>query len=264
MVSYSFAGPLGAFKGDTSKGVALSTTISYTLIPANAKHLFLKPRNFSTAVVAGVLLNPYLTVLKTADALATAPTDYSSAAQDGSAATDVVLSSLDTAANLDFLYVGARVPFGGVQIDVDAANGTASVITVKYRKSDLTWADITATDGTASGGASMAVDGAVTWTAPSDWIASSLREAGDTTLGFTGSSNKLYWTRWQFSAALDSSTTLNSMLAKNKEITYFELVSGDTFEMALEREYHTVLQAVTDAGTANLIVNYATDLGSNF
>ncbi len=264
MVSYSFAGPLGALKGDTSKGVALSTTISYTLIPASAKHLFLKPRNFSTAVVAGVLLNPYLTVLKTADALATAPTDYSSAAQDGSASTDVVLSSLDTATNLDFLYVGARVPFGGAIIDVDAPNGNASVLTVKYRKSDNTWADISATDGTDSAGATMAADGTVTWTVPTDWIATSLTEAGDTSIGFAGSLNKLFWTRWQFSAALDSSTTLNSMLAKNKETAYFELVSGDTFELALEREYHAVLQAVTDAGTANLIVNYATTPGGYF
>ncbi len=264
MATYSFAGPLGSMKGDTSKGVALTTTISYTLIPAAAKHIFLKPRNFSTAVVAGILFNPYLTVLKTADALATAPTDYSSAAQDGSTSTDVVLSSLDTAANLDFLYVGAPVPFGGAIIDVDAVNGNASVLTVKYRKSDNTWADISATDGTAAGGASMAQDGTVTWTAPTDWIATSLTAAGDTSIGFTGSLNKLFWTRWQFSAALDSSTTINSMLAKNKETVYFELVSGDTLEMSLERQYHAVLQAVTDAGTANLIVNYATDTGSYF
>ncbi len=264
MVQHSVAAPLGVLRGNTSTGVSLSTTVSYTPIPEDAKHLFLKPRNFSTAVTAGILINPYLTVLKTIDALATAPTEYSSAAQDGSASTDVVLSSLGTAAQLDFLYVGSPLPFGGVQVDVDAANGTASVITVKYRKSDLTWADITATDGTASGGASMAVDGAVTWTAPSDWIPSSLIAAGDTNLTSPPLGTPLFWTRWEFSAGLDSSTTLNSMLAISKETLYFELVSGDTFEMALERPYHAVIQAVTNAGTANLIVNYATDPGGYF
>ena len=260
----TFAGPLGVIRGDTSTGVSLSTTAAFTPIPANARRLFIKPRNFSTAVVARILINPYLHVLKTADALATAPTDYSDAAQDGSTSTDVVLSSLGTAAQSDFLYVGALTPFGGARIDVDSANSTASVITVKYRKSDNTWADITATDGTASGGASMAQDGSVTWTAPSDWIASSLMTAGDTTLSFTGAGNRLYWTRWEFSAGLDSSTTLNSMLAISYLTNYFELVSGDTFEMALERKYHATIQAATDAGTANLIINYATNVGTHF
>lgn len=264
MVQHSVAAPLGVLRGDTSKGVALSTTVTYTPIPEDAKHLFLKPRNFSTAVVARVLINPYLTVLKTADALATAPTDYSSAAQDGSTSTDVVLSSLGTAAQSDYLYVGSLIPFGGVNIDVDAANGTASVITVKYRKSDDTWADITATDGTASGGASMAVDGSVTWTAPSDWKKASLIAAGDTNLQSPLLGTEMFWTRWEFSGGLDSSTTLNAMLAISKETLYFELVSGDTFEMAIERPYHAVIQAVADAGTANLIINYATDPGGYF
>ena len=263
MASYSFAGPLGDLRGSTSKGVALTNSASYTPIPAKAKHLFLKPRNFSTAVVARFLLTPYLTVLKTTDALATAPTDYSEAAQDGSTSTDVVLSSLGTAAQSDFLYVGAVKPFGGVSIDVDAVNGTASVITVKYWDGD-SWADISATDGTASGGASMAQDAAVTWTVPSDWALTSLVKAGDTTLTSPGLGTPLFWTRWEFSGGLDSSTTLNSMSAIASHTNYFELVSGDNFEMAIDRAYHATIQALTDDGSANLIANFATDTGNYF
>src|SRR5688572_15941194 len=129
----TLSGPLGEIRRASAlTGTAMSTTAALTLLPKGTAHVYLTPRNFSTAVVVGVAVNPYLIVLKTDDLLVTAPDDYSDAAQDGSTTTDIVLSSLDTAANGDFLYVGSHIPFRGVTVDVDAANGTASVLTVKY------------------------------------------------------------------------------------------------------------------------------------
>src|SRR3990167_7981445 len=129
-------------------GTALSTTAAFIRLPRYTKYISMVGRNFATAVVAKYHLNPWLTILKTADALVTAPTDYSNAGQDLSAsAAGVVLSSLDTLANGDFLLVGAEFPFRGVLCDVNAANGTASVLTVAYRKNDDTWATTSATDG---------------------------------------------------------------------------------------------------------------------
>ncbi len=259
------AGPLGELRGGTSTGVSLSTTPALIQIPRGTRHVFLTPRNFSAAVVARVAINPYLVVLKTTDGLATAPTEYNESAQDGSASTDVDLSSLGTAASGDFLYVGAHRPFRGVAIDIDSANGNASVLTVKYWDGN-SWEDISATDGTASGGAALAVDGNVTWTVPSDWSPTTLIGAGDTTITFPFAGNKLYWTRWEFSAALDAATTLNSMLALAPSTEYFELVANQNFEVGITKGPEGVgcIEALTDAGTGNLVVGFAAGRGARF
>ena len=67
----------------------------------------------------------------------------------------------------------------------------------------------------------------------------------------------LYWTRLSVSAALDSSTTLNSILSLPRSTSYAELVSGMAQEMTLQKGLGGVaaIEALTDAGTANLIVN---------
>lgn len=270
MATEILAGPLGEIRAASTAGggTALTTTAGFIQIPTGVRHLMITPRNFSTGVVAQIALNPYLVVIKTADALATAPTDYSENAQDGSAATDVTLSSLDTAANLDFLYVGSHLPFRGVVCDIDAANGTASVLTVKYWQDAApdAWTDITATDGTTSGGATFAVDGNVTWTVPTDWLKASLLTIADTTLSFPYAGLPMYWTRWEVSVALDSSTTLNSMLSMNRSTAYWELLSGQPLEERITKGLGGIgcVEALMNAGTGNLIVNAASGAGSSF
>jgi hypothetical protein len=207
-------------------------------------------------VVVKWLANPYLVVLKTSDSLATV-TDYSAAAQDNSTSSDVVLSSLPTAANGGYLYVGAYAPFRGVVVDVDSTNSTASVLTVNYWNG--AWTSISATDGTASGGATFAVDGNVTWTVPSDWVAASLATINSPAPGAGvqyRADGRMYWTRWQVSVALDASTTLNSMLAMNRSTTYAELPSGVAWQQRMDKAPGGIgcIEALTDAGTANLVV----------
>ncbi len=263
MTMFSLAGPLGQGKAVSTAGggTALTGTAGTTLLPFLTRQLDLIPRNFSTAVVVQWTKVPWLTVLKTTDLLVTVAnmTDYSQNAQDGSTSTDVDLSSLDTLANLGAVYVGAFEPFIGVVIDVDTANANASVLTVTYRKSDNTWATTSATDGTDSGGA---VDGSVTWTEPTDWIARELASIVPT----NGSSSfgglfrvPMFWTRWVFSAALDSTTKQNSWVAIPRA-TYAEIPSGMAWQEAVLCGPHpgpsvAGISAKTDAGTANLIVN---------
>lgn len=111
----------------------------------------------------------------------------------------------------DSFYVGCAVPFRGVYINIKAANGTASVVTWTYRKSDGTWADTSDTDGTASGGATLAIDNAVTWTVPSDWIPSRLTESE------TGATDGrlLFWVKMNVSATLDSDTQIAEIIPMN-------------------------------------------------
>lgn len=259
-----YAGNLGDIRGiGASKGVSLSTTAAFTGFPEGTHWYSLTPRNFATAVVARTILCPYLIIFKTTDDLATAPTDYTSAAQDNDTTTDVVLSSMDTGANGDYLYVGCAVPFRGVNIDVDGTNSTGSrTLTVKYWQDAApdAWAGISATDGT-SGSTSLDQDGSVTWTVPSDWLAQDLFTIGDDSSKLTPFNNqKLYWTRWEWNGALDSSVTLNHMLGINRSTAYAEWVAGQPCESTVNMGLggYAGIEALTDAGTGNLLINVAT------
>ena len=258
------SGAIGELRSaSVAGGTALTTTRSFTQLPLKSYHLFVTPRNFGGASVARIFVNPWLFVLKTLDLLSTPPIDYSDAAQDSDATTDIVLSSLGTLANGDYLLIGSHIPFGGVNVDIDAANSIASVLLVEYWNGQ-SWVTISATDGTASAGATFAIDGNVTWTVPTTWAASSLTEIADiglqiTNETFPGRQERLFWTRWTVSVALDSSTTVNSMVSINRSTAYFELLSGQMIEQRINHGPMGIgcVEAVTDAGTANLLVEVA-------
>lgn len=260
------AGPLGELRGaGASKGTALTTTATFIQLPLRSSHIFITPRNFSTAVVARFFLNPWLVVIKTTNTLAqNTNSDFSNAAQDAEAATDVVLSALNTVANGHFILVGSHRKFRGAYAAVGGANAIASTLTVAAWDG-AAWASVSASDGTASGGATLAASGLVSWTVPSAWPAVSLKEIygeglPDDPATAPYRNIKLFWTRWSVSATLTDPTTLDSLVAANRSTAYFESLSGQTLE---QRILHGLggmgcVEALTDAGTANLIVNVAT------
>lgn len=262
MSTETASGPLGEVRAASTAGTGTALTTSAVRVPLwpGTKTVQVIPRNFAGADAVQWLPCPYLTILKSTNLLTSqaALTNYSREAQDNDTATSVVLSSLDTLANGDALYVGSHVPFSGVDIDVDAANGTANALTVAYWKSDLTWADISATDNTDTG-ASLAVDGTVTWTVPSDWITAALEDTqtGANLAGLGVLSHPMYWTRWVWSVALDASTTLDSMIAIPRSTVYADIPSGmmEEFAVKVGAGGASALQFRTDAGTANVVVN---------
>jgi len=75
----------------------------------------------------------------------------------------------------DFLYVGYWTPFDSITLDIDTANATTATLAAQYLKFTpdgdglMTWASISITDNTASSGKTLAVDGTITWTLPTDW-----------------------------------------------------------------------------------------------
>jgi hypothetical protein len=212
-------------------------------------------RNFATGVVMSVGSAPYLVVLRTQDALATAPTNYSAEAQDIDTG-DIILDDQDTAGNLDFLYVGSLRQFKGVIVDVDKPNGTVSELTVKYRKSDDTWVDISDTDGTKSGTTTLAIDGIVNWTVPTDWKKDNLTDIGDTSFAFPDADTDYFWTRWEFSVALDAEVEIVSMVAQ-QEFTEPEYPSGLLKDLRSSAGPGKLggITVKMDAGTGNIIVN---------
>lgn len=255
-------------------GTAMSTTVAFIPLILGATWLSLTTRNFATGVVVEFAVNPWLTVFKAeaqrwteADLVGQpgAALDLSRNAQDADAGTDVDLSAL---AATHFLYVGSHVPFRGVDIDVDAVNGTASVLTVRFWNG-TSWADISDTDGTASGGATMAQDGTVAWTVPTTWAPTTLADTGEDAADGERAgiaAQKMFWTRWEVSVALDAATTLNAMLSMNQSTARAELIENANFPMSV-----TVgpggagcVEALINAGTGNLIVNCATNRQHGF
>lgn len=270
MATETTTGPLGELRSFTTAGggTAITSTAQRIVLPRGAKWMSLTPRNFVTAVVFQFNVNPFLTVFKTTDALADPANmvDYSDNAQDNNTATDVDLSALSTAAANDYVFVGARMPFGGVEIDVDATNSNASVLTVNYWNGSA-WTDISATDGTINAGASLGQDGNVTWTVPTAWVSAGINETmTGVAKGLGIAQAEMFWTRWQWSATLDGTTTQNSWISINRNTTYAELMAGQSFEEAVTVGPGGIysVTAKTDAGTCNLIGNVATRSGGMF
>jgi hypothetical protein len=95
------------------------------------------------------------------------------------------------------------VPVVSLTLDIVTANTTSTTLAnVEYRKSDNTWANVSGlSDGTASGGKTLAQDGTISWTAPSDIVDHFM-------YGTNG-----FWYRLKFTAGNGdlSSTTINTV-----------------------------------------------------
>ena len=246
-----------------SKGVALSTTPAFTPFIRGTEHVTLLPRNFSTAVVARYALCPYLVILKADSStdLAGPIADYSAIAQDGSTGTEVAVGgSGGLAAGRNF-YIGSAIPFRGVSVDIDTANASNSAtVTVYYWAGS--WVDVSATDATRTSHAFDTDNKTVTWTVPSAWQSASLVKIDrsvNSALHWRDVS--MYWTKWTWSAAIDAGTTLDHMLGINESTAYAEVSTGVATEGRVNHGFGTTgvggVEALTDAGTANLLVNCA-------
>jgi len=115
--------------------------------------------------------------------------------EDDTAPFTVTLNSMNTLANGDWLIVGWNQDFNGLRFDIDDANGNAATMAVHYW-SGAAWTAVTnLTDGTASGGATLAVDGSVTW--------DPITDMGTTVIN----DQRIVPVRVTVSAALDSSVS---------------------------------------------------------
>lgn len=256
-ISDALAGPVGEVRSAStaSGGTSLTTTTTRVLFPHGTSLVQLLPRNFSGASVVRVALLPYAQVLVTNDGLSSV-TDVSRSAQDGSSTSKITLSALAPLANGGAVYLGVFCPLRGLDIDVDAPNSNASVLSCAYWNGS-SWAALTLTDGTAVGGATFAQDGLITWTPPSDAASSSFASVVSRVSVLSKSTRNLYWYRFGVSALLDASVTLNGCVGLPRSTNYGELVEtlGMEFRTQTSVGGHAGVEALTDAGTANLIVN---------
>ncbi len=211
----------------TEGGVAItSATILRLPIAAHGKligpgTLVIVGRNYSTAVVMQVQINPRLTILVTTDGLVANLSDVSDGLQSGTAA-QVELDSHPAVQDKGFIYVCTSKPIGGLDVDMDGShvNATASVMTVRFWNGS-SWTDITDTDGTANTGDTFGKDGEITWTTPTTHVKTNLFITGDALLKNweNNHANKRllnrfgYWYRIEVSVALDSDTIVDQILS---------------------------------------------------
>lgn len=271
--SDSFSGGINeALAASTAAGgTALSTTAVLIALLNGTTHASLIAWNFLTAVVTRYALNPYIAVLFNNDALATDPVDNSDAANDGLSSTNVTVSALTTLALGGAIYIGSHVPFRGLRAVSVGANGNASVLTVKYWNGTA-WTDISASDGTATGGKTFAQSGDITWTVPTAWAKQTLRailQSLTTSIPcgqFSYDIIPLYWLRLEVSAVLSATVTMSSLMALNRSTAYAEMLEGGLFQARVSKGVGGVasVEALCDAGTANLIVNCYNEPGGSF
>ena len=239
-------------------GTAITSAEKGYPIAPGMQYLELITRNYaSSAVVMAVGVSPWLTVIRTTNALINGNTVYDEEAQYVGSSV-ITLSGQDTAAELDFFYVGAERPFNGVHVDMASLNTATRALTVKYWTGSA-WASISATDGTRTGGdTSLGQDGIVSWTVPTDWAKTTLKASADTTIAspLAQALRNLYWTRWEWAGALSGSVTLNSLIAQ-PEFAEPEYPSGIIKELdfATGFGHHGGLTAKMNTGTGNLIMN---------
>jgi hypothetical protein len=174
MASEVLSGGLGEIRAiSTNAGGTALTAGTPVFIPIsykNAHHIFITPRNFATAVVVDFALNPYLVILKTADAMLTAPTDYSWNAQDASASTLVTFSSLaQWATGGACLLIGTHIPIRGFRVTIVDVNAAAGSLLQIWDWEAGAWHNLDHDnhgfhDVTVSGGITLAQSGLVYWT----------------------------------------------------------------------------------------------------
>lgn len=275
-------------------GTALSTTAVFIALPNKTSHGSLYTRNFASAAVVKFALNPYLLILVTGNGLKSV-TDYSVVGQNNPAdATGVNLNALDVQGNGGAFYIGSHVPFRGIAVTNGNANSNPSVLTGNFWNGSSWVAFAGFTDGTASGGKTQAQSGNIIWTVPTTWATALLSDTEPQYLitpisGWgvqPGSSNPMvpvspiqkatllpynekprYWAQFVVSAQLSATVNNTLMLSMNRNTAnYAEAVSGvfTQFRTFKGPDGLANVEALTDAGTANLIVNVYNDneLGS--
>lgn len=121
--------------------------------------------------------------------------DFTVEVTDEDASTAAVLDAL---ASTDVVFVRTMVPANRLMLTVSQANANTAALTVKYRKSDGTWADASnLSDGTAASGKSLSQSGTISWTKPTD-------EIPKYCFGAPG-----FWYRLSWSAALSSTVRVS-------------------------------------------------------
>jgi hypothetical protein len=150
--------------------------------------------------------------------------DYTFQVGDDDSATYADISSLDN--SNDAIFICTPIPAKKLTVTILAANGNASTLTMAYWRNDTSnfgFNPVAISDGTASGGATMAQSGDITWTPQTDEVEHYL-------FGRVG-----FWYRLVVSATLDASVQISKVTYESNYVLVQNVWDG-VFLSAVEAQ----------------------------
>ncbi len=240
--------PLLAVEGQT---VTLTTTVQY---------LAMKPKwhevSFQCPVGWRLGLSPALVHAVRYVAATGVYTDYVTNVIDGVSTTHMPMDAMAVA---DYVYLGFTEPVLGAYFAIDGTNKNAVVSTldVEYCSTAMAvgvspaFTDVAGdSDGTTSGGATMATSGAYKWTLPTTWKNSRLGSA--VAPQFT----ECYWIRFSPSDVFSATVDVTEIIPIYQNTNYAYMEGGVIYNppVNVARVGGFTLMAV--AGTPTLNVNW--------
>lgn len=153
------------------------------------------------------------------------------------------LDALDTVGNGDAFYIGYSDPFFSVRVTMvgGQVNAETNTLAAHYWNGSA-WTSITvASDGTASGGATLAQTGVIGLTQPADgnWVKSTLNDV------------EAYWIRFSVSAACSATTSVDTVTVDRLANHYFTFAADQNTAFAEGDEVRIICTEV-DANAAGL------------
>jgi len=233
--------------------ISLSTTADYLAIkPGFHEAKVYCPTEWRLALSPALLHCFYYT------AAAGTYTEYKNLVTDRDSTTHLPLDGMLTT---DYLYLGFSQPALGVYFDIGTnAQAVTATLDVEYcstavaQGTSIVFTDVSGdSDGSASGGATLAVDGVYTWTLPtpdSTWKRSTL----GTHQAPIGS--KCYWIRFAPSATLSDPTDIAEIIPIYQNTNYMYMEAGVVHEFSINTAKVGGFVFKATAGTPNLDVGW--------
>ncbi len=210
-------------------------------------------------------------------------TDYSQAMKSWDGSTMVVTDQS--------IYIGAPHTFASRFFFMNAANTTASVMSVSYFAGSSTWNNVlNLADETRVGTAPLGKNGFVSWDLPDDWIKSQVDSVPELS-GSIGDGYGYYWIKIDFSIAINATVEWLGMIWTNEEYmstrwpevtsarflpegktNWYELIEMTTSDVGRELEYDNILEyemqakdigQLADLTALKCLINILTPLISN-
>lgn len=160
---------------------------------------------------------------------------------------------------VDYVYLGFSEPALGVYFDMVAGsvNAEAATLDVEYCSTPvdlgqaIAFTDVAGdSDGTTSGGATLAVDGVYTWTLPSAWKRSTLGTANIPLY------SKCYWIRFKPSGILSATISIAEIIPVYQNVNYAYMEPGVVYPKALNVAQIGGMVVLATSGTPVLDVNW--------
>lgn len=247
--------------GSRGETLALSTTLASLGMPGieTKQAIFYNP-----AVDFRLHYNPAIRAISFYDASASAGSRFKDLTRvltdrqtTGSGTT------MDDRAAGDRLYICTSDIIGGFYIDMVGAsvNGEASVLTLTYWDGSA-FTTTSATDNTASGGASFAQDGTITFTAPDALSAPLGGPAPDSILRVLGTqeadapTEQGFWWRFAWTLIFDADTEVENIWTLNKDTNRGYYRYGQEYHVSFDRRNIGAIEAVLAASTDTMEITW--------